>query len=89
MGSLKGFKGNQNEASSEGSHNSPHVRDAFTAAVATVVRAQPKDFKLVKQEWAATRIQTAFRAFLVTLSFPFLQCNIYLPSTYFIFFLST
>ncbi|KAK7383337.1 hypothetical protein VNO78_29014 [Psophocarpus tetragonolobus] len=38
--------------------------DSFTAAVATVVRAQPKDFKLLKQEWAATRIQTAFRAFL-------------------------
>jgi len=39
--------------------------DSFTAAVATVVRAPPKDFKLLKQEWAATRIQTAFRAFLV------------------------
>ncbi|XP_014503693.1 protein IQ-DOMAIN 1 [Vigna radiata var. radiata] len=38
--------------------------DSFTAAVATVVRAPPKDFKLLKQEWAATRVQTAFRAFL-------------------------
>ncbi|XP_073131112.1 protein IQ-DOMAIN 6-like isoform X2 [Henckelia pumila] len=38
--------------------------DAFTAAVAAVVRAPPKDFKAVKQEWAAIRIQTAFRGFL-------------------------
>ncbi|KAK7321586.1 hypothetical protein VNO77_32383 [Canavalia gladiata] len=27
-------------------------------------RTPPKDFKVLKQEWAATRIQTAFRAFL-------------------------
>uniref|UniRef100_A0A804I465 IQ calmodulin-binding motif family protein n=1 Tax=Musa acuminata subsp. malaccensis TaxID=214687 RepID=A0A804I465_MUSAM len=40
------------------------LADAFTAAVATVVRAPPKDFKVVSQEWAAIRIQTAFRAFL-------------------------
>ncbi|KAK7290978.1 hypothetical protein RIF29_05798 [Crotalaria pallida] len=61
------IKGNNfNEGGSEWSHHhSPLVKDdAFTAAVATVVRAQPKDFKLVRQEWAATRIQTAFRAFL-------------------------
>nr|GMC53059.1 protein IQ-DOMAIN 1 isoform X1 [Ipomoea batatas] len=38
--------------------------DAFTAAMATVVRAAPKDFKAVRQEWAAIRIQTAFRGFL-------------------------
>ncbi|XP_073305171.1 protein IQ-DOMAIN 6-like isoform X2 [Primulina huaijiensis] len=38
--------------------------DAFTSAVAAVVRAPPKDFKAVKQEWAVTRIQTAFRGFL-------------------------
>ncbi|XP_061351079.1 protein IQ-DOMAIN 6-like [Gastrolobium bilobum] len=54
------FRGNHRTGSeSEGSHS-----DAFTAAVATVVRAPPKDFKLFRQEWAATRIQTAFRAFL-------------------------
>ncbi|KAF6176386.1 hypothetical protein GIB67_036066 [Kingdonia uniflora] len=40
------------------------VNDAFTAAVATVIRAPPKDFKIVRQEWAAIRIQTAFRGFL-------------------------
>ncbi|KAJ4767931.1 Protein iq-domain 1 [Rhynchospora pubera] len=38
--------------------------DAFSAAVATVVRAPPKDFMAVRQEWAAIRIQTAFRGFL-------------------------
>ncbi|KAI4376995.1 hypothetical protein MLD38_014694 [Melastoma candidum] len=40
------------------------VPDAYSAAVATVVRAPPKDFRVVKQEWAAIRIQTAFRGFL-------------------------
>ena len=71
--SWKGFKGGNHSAvaSSEvGSDSSPPVvaadaDAAFTAAVATVVRAPPKDFRLVKQEWAAIRIQTAFRAFLV------------------------
>lgn len=60
--SWKGFKGNH-RAASEGS-DSP-VADAFTAAMATVVRAHPKDFRAVRQEWAAIRIQTAFRGFLV------------------------
>ncbi|KAE9599815.1 hypothetical protein Lal_00045730 [Lupinus albus] len=59
---------NNKAASTVGSegYDSPKnvVTDAFNAAVATVVRAQPKDFKLVRQEWAATRIQTVFRAFL-------------------------
>ncbi|CAN1162315.1 Protein IQ-DOMAIN 8 [Linum perenne] len=32
--------------------------------MATVARAQPKDFMLVKKEWAAIRIQTAFRGLL-------------------------
>ncbi|KAL3844248.1 hypothetical protein ACJIZ3_001651 [Penstemon smallii] len=40
--------------------------DAFNAAMATVVRAPPKDFRVVRQEWAAIRIQTAFRGFLVS-----------------------
>ena len=60
--SWKGFKGNH-RAASEASH-SP-VANAFTAAMATVIRAPPKDFRLVRQEWAAIRIQTAFRGFLV------------------------
>ncbi|XP_042033979.1 protein IQ-DOMAIN 5-like [Salvia splendens] len=37
---------------------------SFNAAVAAVVRAPPKDFHAVRQEWAAIRIQTAFRGFL-------------------------
>jgi hypothetical protein len=62
--SWKGFKTNPHKAASEGSE-SPTAAEAFTAAVATVVRAQPKDFRLVRQEWAAIRIQTTFRGFLV------------------------
>lgn len=38
--------------------------EAYNAAVATIVRAPPKDFKVVREEWAAIRIQTAFRGFL-------------------------
>lgn len=49
----------------DGSDSSSVVAEAFNAAVATVVRAPPKDFKAVRQEWAAIRIQTAFRGFLV------------------------
>lgn len=40
------------------------VDDALAAAMATLVRAPPKDFKVVKQQWAAIRIQTAFRGLL-------------------------
>ncbi|KAH9328066.1 hypothetical protein KI387_000174, partial [Taxus chinensis] len=39
--------------------------EAYNAAVATIVRAPPKDFKAVRQEWAVIQIQTAFRGFLV------------------------
>ncbi|KAK6912832.1 IQ motif, EF-hand binding site [Dillenia turbinata] len=61
--SWKGFKGSS-RAASEASDSSSPVKDPFSAAVATVVRAAPKDFKAVRQEWAAIRIQTAFRGFL-------------------------
>ncbi|KAL9999400.1 hypothetical protein Hdeb2414_s0485g00903081 [Helianthus debilis subsp. tardiflorus] len=44
---------------------------SFSAAVATVVRAPPKDFMFVRQEWAAIRIQSVFRSFLV-ISKPFI-----------------
>ncbi|KAF5797859.1 putative IQ motif, EF-hand binding protein [Helianthus annuus] len=61
----KGFKGNYRGAGSDGSDSGSVVgSDVFSAAVATVVRAQPKDFKVVRKEWAAIRIQTAFRGFL-------------------------
>lgn len=67
----KGFAGNQQYRSitySDGSDKSSlnNGDPAFTAAVATVVRAPPRDFKVVKKEWAAIRIQTAFRGFLVS-----------------------
>ncbi|CAI0419560.1 unnamed protein product, partial [Linum tenue] len=38
--------------------------DSFTVAMATVARAPAKDFIAVKKEWAAIRIQTAFRGLL-------------------------
>ncbi|KAK1289121.1 Protein IQ-DOMAIN 1 [Acorus calamus] len=46
------------------SDSSSVTADAFSVAVAKVVRAPPKDFKVVRQEWAAIRIQTAFRGLL-------------------------
>ncbi|KAK6140841.1 hypothetical protein DH2020_025417 [Rehmannia glutinosa] len=60
--SWKGFKriGGSDLSSDSSSVNN----DAFNAAVKTVVRAPPKDFRAVRQEWAAIRIQTAFRGFL-------------------------
>ncbi|KAG7589895.1 IQ motif EF-hand binding site [Arabidopsis suecica] len=67
ISSSKGFK------SRGGSYGTPSLGsdppsfsadESFTAAVAAVIRAPPKDFFLVKREWAATRIQAAFRAFL-------------------------
>jgi len=39
--------------------------EAFTTAMAALIRAPPRDFLMVKREWASTRIQAAFRAFLV------------------------
>lgn len=39
--------------------------DPLSAAVAALVRAQPRDFHAIRQEWAAVRIQSAFRALLV------------------------
>ncbi|GMQ01982.1 hypothetical protein CsSME_00048418 [Camellia sinensis var. sinensis] len=41
------------------------VAASNSAAVAIVVRATTKDFMLVRQEWAAIRIQTMFRACLM------------------------
>ena len=43
--------------------------DSFSSVLAAVVRAAPRDFRLIRQEWAAVRIQTAFRAFLVAPEF--------------------
>nr|XP_043618046.1 protein IQ-DOMAIN 8-like [Erigeron canadensis] len=60
--SSKGIKGGRLSTSDAGGSRSEDV--SFSAAVATVVRAQPKDFMVVKQEWAAIRIQSVFRSFL-------------------------
>ena len=79
--SWRGFKGGH-RAYSEGSDSSSVGTDAFTAAVATVVRAPPKGFRVVRQEWAAIRIQTAFRGFLVN---GFLCC-LFICSFIFIFY---
>lgn len=56
---------------SESSVSSYVLDDAFAAAMATIIRAPPKDFMLVKQEWASIRIQTVFRGFLVNESLCF------------------
>lgn len=44
----------------------------MAAAMATVVRAPARDFMVVRRQWAAIRIQTVFRAFLVIISFDLL-----------------
>lgn len=53
-----------NVTASEASLASLVSDDAFAVAMAALVRAQPKDFMVVKQEWAAIRIQSVFRGFL-------------------------
>ncbi|GMH16023.1 hypothetical protein Nepgr_017864 [Nepenthes gracilis] len=62
--SSSSVKGRQMAAASEASDVSSTADDGFIAAMATVIRAPPKDFLIVKQEWASIRIQTAFRGFL-------------------------
>ncbi|GAA0167324.1 hypothetical protein Leryth_007410 [Lithospermum erythrorhizon] len=64
LGGGSSWKGFKKSFRSDGSDSSSVVNDAYNAAVATVVRAHPKDFRAVRQEWAAIRIQTAFRGFL-------------------------
>ncbi|KAL6501446.1 hypothetical protein OROGR_026579 [Orobanche gracilis] len=49
----------------EGAEGSSYTCDAeMAAAVAALAKASPKDFMVVRREWAAVRIQTVFRAFL-------------------------
>ncbi|KAF1859721.1 hypothetical protein Lal_00010305 [Lupinus albus] len=47
-----------------GVYDKPYESSSYNAAMAAVVRAPPKDFQIIKQEWAAIRIQAVFRSFL-------------------------
>ena len=47
-------------AASEESDSAVAAGDGFFPIVATVARAHPKDFMVVRKEWVAIRIQTAF-----------------------------
>ena len=58
-------RGAASAAASEVSETSSSAADALSSVVAAVVRAPPKDFRVIRDEWAAVRIQTAFRGFLV------------------------
>ena len=65
----KSSSGSRSSRASEAASDTSSVADGFSSVVAAVARAPLKDFKVVKQEWAAIRIQTAFRGFLVSESF--------------------
>ncbi|ONK69196.1 uncharacterized protein A4U43_C05F20350 [Asparagus officinalis] len=60
----KGSSGSRSSRGSEAASDTSSIADGFTTAMAAVVRAPLKDFKAVREEWAAIRIQTAFRGFL-------------------------
>ncbi|KAL3343861.1 hypothetical protein AABB24_027404 [Solanum stoloniferum] len=64
MAFSKGVKGGGNLGDSDESESSFLFDSSLAAAMATVIRAPHKDFVVVKQEWAALRIQAAFRGFL-------------------------
>ncbi|CAO1945718.1 unnamed protein product [Urochloa humidicola] len=62
--SQRGSSAPPSEAPSE-ADATPAAADALSSSVvAAVVRAPPRDFRVIRQEWAAVRIQSAFRAFL-------------------------
>ncbi|KAM0913961.1 hypothetical protein ACQ4PT_011818 [Festuca glaucescens] len=54
----------QRGAASAAASETSSSADALSSVVAAVVRATPKDFRIIRHEWAALRIQTAFRGFL-------------------------
>ncbi|KAM0911005.1 hypothetical protein ACQ4PT_013788 [Festuca glaucescens] len=56
--------GRRGAASAAASETSSSAAAALSSAVAAIMRATPKDFRVITQEWAALRIQTAFRGFL-------------------------
>ncbi|KAJ1285055.1 hypothetical protein BS78_03G251700 [Paspalum vaginatum] len=57
-------RGSSAPASEAPSEASSTVDVLSSSVVAAVVRAPPRDFRVIRQEWAAVRIQSAFRAFL-------------------------
>ncbi|KAM0929997.1 hypothetical protein ACQ4PT_001231 [Festuca glaucescens] len=59
-----GQRGAASAPASAASETSSTAADALSSVVAAVVRVTPKDFRVITQEWAAVRIQTAFRGFL-------------------------
>lgn len=68
----KGIKGRGTSRETEESESTSYLFDGeMAAAVAALAKASPKEFMLVRREWAAVRIQTNFRSFLVISYFPF------------------
>ncbi|CAL0299956.1 unnamed protein product [Lupinus luteus] len=47
-----------------GVYDKSYESSSYNAAMAAVVRAPPKDFLIIQQEWDAIRIQAVFRSFL-------------------------
>ncbi|KAK4269186.1 hypothetical protein QN277_022377 [Acacia crassicarpa] len=63
--STKNMKKGRDVASERSDSSTFVVDDELASAMATVaIRAAPKDFMLIKQEWSAIRIQSVFRGFL-------------------------
>ncbi|CAN8292850.1 unnamed protein product [Cochlearia groenlandica] len=71
--SKEGFfknRGSYGAASSLGSGPPSFSADeAFAVAMSALIRAPPKEFLVVKREWASLRIQAAFRGFLARQAF--------------------
>lgn len=82
--SSSGSRGSRPPSDAGSDASSVAGADGFSTAVAQLVRAPLKDFKAVREEWAAIRIQTAFRGFLVgekdRIFFPFIRVDLSLSA---------